>query len=133
MVHTIRDELRNRVSHGYRFMVDYPQGWDGIVEELHNKLIEIVPDYTVFQVKEKFGGLRFYTAELGGGEPEWEEAHRLIREAESKSYEVCQDCGQPGNLHHDGWSRTLCDRCRAERLGIELDRWEGEGGLATED
>lgn len=129
---TINDKLRARAK--YPGMVSHPAGWDGIVERLHDKLVELVPDYEVFQTKEKFGGLRFYISPLGGDDEEvWEQVYQLINEAEAESYRTCERCGQPGETRHEGWSRTLCERCHAERLGVELDRWEGEGGLATED
>jgi len=62
------------------------------------------------QVKEKFGGLRFY---VDGGD---EYVYGLIAMAESMSYRICEDCGGKGTVHNDGWVHTLCDACNTTRL-----------------
>jgi len=61
------------------------------------------------QVKEKFGGLRFYMT------TSTDEMDNLISEAEALSYKTCEDCGQPGKPNDDGWISTLCEKCRKER------------------
>jgi len=58
------------------------------------------------QVKEKFGGLRFYMTSKN------DEIHALVREAEQLSYEFCEECGKPGQTDNKGWIRTLCEKCR---------------------
>ena len=62
----------------------------------------------VEQVKEKFGGLRFY---IGGTSIEISDTiHGAIALAERLSYLICEDCGNKGHLRDDlGWYRTLCD------------------------
>lgn len=55
------------------------------------------------QVKEKFGGLRFY---IDRGT---DEHFNYIYFAELMSYKVCEECGAPGKTYRDGWHRTLCD------------------------
>lgn len=60
------------------------------------------------QVKEKFGGLRFY---ISGGS---EEAYTAIDEAAAESYRTCEHCGEPGKCNERGWLATLCDNCRAD-------------------
>jgi len=58
------------------------------------------------QVKEKFGGLRFY---VSGGD---NEVYGMITMAEAMSYVICEDCGKPGALHHrGGWLKTVCTEC----------------------
>ena len=58
------------------------------------------------QVKEKFGGLRFYIA--GGND----EHYALINFAESLSYNTCEVCGKPGKANRDGWITTRCNEHR---------------------
>jgi hypothetical protein len=61
------------------------------------------------QVKEKFGGLRFYvnhSEEFISG---------VICMAESMSYSICEDCGNPGKCNKSGWLSVLCDGCREKR------------------
>lgn len=57
------------------------------------------------QVKEKFGGLRFYMNYYV------EDLEDLISEAESQSYNICEKCGKPGKSREGGWIVTLCDDC----------------------
>lgn len=83
-------------------------GWYELIRELCEELKELIPEdaeeeFEVVQVKEKFGGLRFYT--------NWatEEMYEKIEEAEGKSFKICEECGQPGKVRGGGWIRTLCD------------------------
>lgn len=55
------------------------------------------------QVKEKFGGLRFYMTMAT------DEMFDFIEEAESKSTTICEVCGEPGKTFNDGWMVTLCE------------------------
>lgn len=57
------------------------------------------------QVKEKFGGLRFYVDCAD------EYTRGVIDMAESMSYRTCEDCGAPGVKRASPWIRTLCDTC----------------------
>jgi len=61
------------------------------------------PQTVAVQVKEKFGGLRFYVQEATS------EIHNYIEFAESMSYRTCEECGSPGTVYTDGWHTTLCD------------------------
>ena len=77
-----------------------------------------VPPVIVQQIKEKFGGLRFY---YHGGD---REVQGMVRMAEAWASRTCEDCGKPGELRTGGWQRTLCDEHEAERQARykELDR-----------
>jgi len=77
-------------------------GWAGLIAEIYAALPE---DAFVAQVKEKFGGLRFY---IGAGTAE---LHDLIEDVEARSYTVCESCGKPGKPREGGWILTLCDEC----------------------
>ena len=55
------------------------------------------------QVKEKFGGLRFYV------QAATDKHYNFISFAESMSYRTCEECGAPGKTYTDGWHRTMCD------------------------
>lgn len=70
---------------------------------------EKCPQVVAQQVKEKFGGLRFY---VQGGD---EYTQGIIAMAEMMSGKVCEECGEPGKTRHGGWIRTLCDRHESER------------------
>jgi hypothetical protein len=64
------------------------------------------------QIKEKFGGLRFYVH--AASDKQW----GYISFAESMSYRTCEECGAPGKTYTDGWHKTLCD-IHAEMHGRE--------------
>lgn len=70
---------------------------------------EAVPQVVAVQVKEKFGGLRFY---INGGD---NTIHSYIEFAESMSYRTCEECGAPGQVYTDGWHVTLCEQHAAEQ------------------
>jgi len=67
------------------------------------------------QVKEKFGGLRFYI--YGGTERMW----GAISMAEAMSFKICESCGVPGHKQPGGWIRTLCDPCQEKRNTRDLN------------
>ena len=80
------------------------QGWFPIIKSLIDDLIKLGWDKQITQVKEKFGGLRFY---INSGS---DEIHQRILQAEKESYETCEVCGKHGELRKDvGWYFTLCD------------------------
>ena len=78
-------------------------GWYNIIEDLSRKLEPLGVE--AVQVKEKFGGLRFY---LNGYN---ETASKLINKAEAKSIKTCELCGKPGKQRGTSWVRILCDGC----------------------
>jgi hypothetical protein len=59
--------------------------------------------FGVVQVKEKFGGLRYYTSQ------HTEEIGKLIDLFERLSYQTCEVCGNLGQARGGGWIKTLCD------------------------
>lgn len=92
------------------------EGWYPLLWELHEILEPLVPDlFRVEQVKEKFGGLRFYISYDAECSGEVDQAmYRAIDWAEQRSYTICESCGRDGKLRKGGWLKTLCDSC-AER------------------
>jgi hypothetical protein len=57
----------------------------------------------VAQIKEKFGGLRFY---YDGGDTT---ISGMVRMAEAWADHSCETCSAPGKRRGGGWVRTLCD------------------------
>jgi len=72
------------------------------------------------QVKEKFGGLRFYMT-CGSSE-----IFNLVEEAETLSYKTCEECGGPGEERGGGWIRTLCNNCHENWEEIRKKKWDIE-------
>jgi hypothetical protein len=67
-----------------------------------------IPQVVAEQVKEKFGGLRFY---YRGGD---EYIAGLVAMAQSMSYITCEVCGSPGKRNGGDWIRTLCREHQVE-------------------
>ena len=80
-----------------------PDGWEKIVWDLCEKIAPLVEgtEFKVEQVKEKFGGLRFYVSEST------DDVSTLIGEAEAASVYTCQRCGAPGERGGTGWRMTV--------------------------
>lgn len=70
------------------------EGWRILIDPLIERCI--AEGAKIVQIKEKLGGLRFYTEV---GRPISEGLQDAILEAEARSYEVCEICGQ--SLHSD--------------------------------
>lgn len=77
--------------------------WTAIVERKERPIPEPVAQVVAIQVKEKFGGLRFY---YSGGD---DYIRGVVDMAEEMSYVTCEECGAPGKQRSGGWIRTLCD------------------------
>lgn len=80
-------------------------GWHRLVDELIDDLFELGWDGNLHQIKEKFGGLRFY---IGCGS---DEIFNRINKAEIESCKTCEVCGEPGRNRYGGWAYTRCDKC----------------------
>lgn len=88
-----------------------PEGWEQLVDSLCSVLEHHISYLSeeergkmyCAQVKEKFGGLRFYM------NMENQYISGAIAAAEIMSFHVCDVCGLPGSRRMGGWVRTLCD------------------------
>ena len=67
--------------------------------------------FEVLQVKEKFGGLRFYVNH------HTDAIRDRIQTAGVESIHTCEVCGQPGRQRTGGWAKTLCDEHNASEPG----------------
>ena len=86
-------------------------GWFDIINNLSQKLVEIAPTVKAVQVKEKFGGLRFYIGPVDTDKSGL--VYNLIDNAENDSFKTCEYCGTKENVTTEGgWIKTLCKTCR---------------------
>jgi hypothetical protein len=84
-------------------------GWKSLVTKVHYDLTELLGDYELVQIKEKFGGLRYYFDTYSASTEVHNEAHRIVDEAERVSFTMCEECGDPGQARDmHGWIKTLC-------------------------
>ncbi len=135
-------------------------GWHPIVMRLMARIDEMLDDdlaqrFRVHQIKEKFGGLRFYfglsgrrdytfdllsaagatRVEIPDDEVEADLPPRpgamdaileLVRIAEKEASCTCEVCGEPGERTREGWVQTLCERHqRIKKSGGWLDFEDG--------
>lgn len=115
-------------SNPFRFGFECDDGWRGILAELILKIKEL--DYKtgevtkVFQIKEKFGGLRFYPLNAASTDV-WE----LITEYEEKSYTVCEVTGSTVDVGvwTYGWIHTMSKEYAKEYF----NRLKGENRIAN--
>lgn len=96
-------------------------GWYPLLKDLIVDLIALGWNKQTCQVKEKFGGLRFYINEGSS------DIFDRISKAEELSYKTCEVTGGPGKLRSDlGWMSTLCDseyeKRLAEKIRKEIER-----------
>ena len=111
-----------------KFVFECGDGWWELLNDLSLKLEAYNnkrdSNYIVAtQVKEKWGGLRFYIIGYCASDDENNEVYTLIDAAETKSLEVCEECGEPGKCTDSRWLRTLCPRCVVERGAVQREMW----------
>lgn len=130
-----RNEIGSYYAIAYGF--ECGDGWYNLLDELMGKIKELDKEKVVKvnQIKEKFGGLRFYIQGsfvidfLGQGTLEMpdkedgtpKDVHELIRAYQDKSYSVCEVCGKEGQLcmTKGRWYKTVCKEHRG------LETWTG--------
>lgn len=95
--------------------------WKNRSAEAGYKDFKQVKQVVVGQIKEKFGGLRFY---YDGGD---EQITGMVRMAESWAAHTCEECGKPGKSRSGGWIQTLCDEHEAQRQARYKERFGGSG------
>lgn len=96
------------------------KGWADLVNKAYDLVAAFEAQHGVSvdvnQVKEKFGGLRFYVAipenrdDLG---PAKDDLYYSIHNLEQASLDICETCGAPGTCRNPSgfWVKTLCSEC----------------------
>jgi hypothetical protein len=109
--HLFTNERRNPVA---MFGFECGDGWYKILEQLISHIDHYLnhkykgeqTDFEIVQIKEKFGGLRFYVHNAD------DVIHELIRFTENLSYRTCEYCGSNQNvMRSKGWIVTACKDC----------------------
>ena len=54
------EALKEKIAPEYPKSIDVDEGWYQLVIDCDKELTAIDPHYRIFQIKEKFGGLRYY-------------------------------------------------------------------------
>jgi hypothetical protein len=93
------------------FGISCGDGWYWLLDNLCNCLQSHIDrnnhlQIKATQIKEKFGGLCFYTQ----GQDDYLTGH--IRFAEHLSMSICESCGTTENVTQtEGWIKTICQNC----------------------
>ena len=104
------EELKKKIVPEYSKSIDVDEGWYQLVIDCDRELTGVDPNYEIYQVKEKFGTLRYYTKPSN-----MDDKHTLIRigdiisKYEELSAVTCEATGDWGVLMHSstGWRKTL--------------------------
>ena len=105
--------------------IECGDGWKDIIHRTHEKLEYIDPKYKISQIKEKFGGLRYY---YNHSFESYDDVRRKIMDdivtaAELEASRTCELCGA-NNLGdevevrvHNYWYFGYCKSCADKRTG----------------
>lgn len=100
------EPVLDRIDPTFGRHIDCGPGWFSIIMDLHKDLVAIDPDYQIYQIKEKFGGLRFY---FRASSPDLHASlMRYVNLHEERSRDRCELTGKSGYLmKKQGRFRTL--------------------------
>jgi hypothetical protein len=103
----LEETVENTSFHHFGF--ECGEGWfdviDSLCSKIYNHIIENnITNFHVLQVKEKFGGLRFYVRGSDSA------ITGFILDAERLSKITCEKCGNDGEvINDDGCLRASCE------------------------
>lgn len=103
-----------------------------MVNEINEALLraggrKLTKEYEITQIKEKFGGLRWYD----NGAPT--EVHKIIEKYSYIADHTCIICGRPATVRTSGWIFPYCDDCVGDQACVHFGHkhsmswygWEG--------
>jgi len=100
-------------------------GWKDIIDRTHKKLSYVDPDYKISQIKEKFGGLRYYYSHSfeSYSDVRREIMDDIVTAAELEASRTCELCGASGHSDeveirvHNYWYFGYCKSCADKHTG----------------
>ena len=96
----------DRIQPGYSKRIDCSEGWYQLIFDCDSELAAIDPNYKVYQVKQKFGSLRFYFE--SGEATKRGQMSEIVLKYEKLSLGTCELTGKPGAIMKKGlWYKTL--------------------------
>lgn len=103
---------KSEIDYCFTMLDDMPPGWkkafgEEICKEIKDVLIkhDCLNEYSVIQIKEKFGMLRWY------GNRTSRDIEQIISKYEEKSGYTCICCGAPATQMILNWISPICDEC----------------------
>lgn len=99
--------LRLKIKAPYLPYIEVDEGWYQLVLDCDAELSAIDPKYDLLQVKEKFGGLRYYFQPSDSSCREQMDA--VVAKYEQLASKTCEATGKPGVLMKSigNWYKTL--------------------------
>ena len=113
------EKLKKKIVPEYRKTIDVDEGWYQLVVDCDKELTGADPDYRIYQVKEKFGGLRYYTRPSNLDDKDTlKRIADIIAKYEDIASKTCSATGGPGVLMKSigGWRKTLNPEYAANKL-----------------
>ena len=104
------EALKKKISPPYGQYVTVGEGWYQIIVDCDEELTAIDPLYSVLQIKEKFGHLRYYMSPSNDTTAEQRDAmYEVVSKYEKIAARTCEVTGLPGVLMKSigGWLKTL--------------------------
>jgi hypothetical protein len=104
------EKLKLRIPEAFSKTIDVDEGWYQIVVDCSKEIDTIYPHYKILQIKQKFGGLRFYLDIHGDATNEQRnQIYEVIRKYEKLAEKTCEATGLPGVPMKSpyGWVKTL--------------------------
>lgn len=124
------EEIKN-YDYSYTWLDSLPVGWNkAFGEKMCAEIAEAlkksgnIEEYRIIEIKEKWGGLRWYDA--GGTD----ETYEIIEKYEKISEKTCVKCGAPATKESVGWISPWCDGCAekmSDRMRFVDMSYEGDG------
>ena len=113
------EALKKKIVPEYWKSIDVDEGWYQIIVDCDKELTAIDPNYGVYQIKEKFGGLRYYMTPCNDTTKEQRnKMYEVISKYEAIAARTCEATGKPGVLMKSigGWLKTLNPEYAASTL-----------------
>lgn len=108
------------------------EGWRDIVSRTHEKLKYLDPNYSILQIKEKFGGLRYYFDSPEYGGITYDIMNDVVSSAEREASYTCELCGASGIMKgkvetrvDHGLYYTYCKECSDKFMEKRREKWSG--------
>lgn len=110
------EKLREKFVAGYPNWISVDEGWYQIIVDCDAAVAAIDPGYRIEQIKEKFGGLRYYVRPSDPAKQPL--INKVISDHEQIALRTCEATGRPGVLMRSpgGWFKTLDPEYAAETL-----------------
>ena len=121
------DKIPDGYDYGFTELDMMPDGWriafgEQLCSELKEELEKAgaLDGYRIMQIKEKYGGLRWYDNR------NTKRGHEIVSKYEEMSLRTCVQCGAPATRMALGWICPYCDACCPDEPSIPIEEWFSE-------